>query len=76
MHDRIGALLHDAEHLDVGASFAGLMGDTPAEVGLREKRNRLLDEALALDPQRTTPASQETTLAQGRSMPHDRPRPR
>lgn len=64
MHDRVDRLLHDAEHADSGAEFARRMvviqpdndAHRAAAHDLTAKRDRLLAEALALDPQRTAPA--------------------
>lgn len=67
---QVDRLLHDAEHADSGAAFARHMaGMQPhnrqhrqAAEELAAKRDRLLAEALALDPERTAPAWEETTL--------------
>ena len=66
----VNRLLHDAEHADSGASFAALMyrrdplnkDHLEAMEALQAKRDRLIAEALALDPDRTDDAWEETTL--------------
>ena len=60
MSDTVSRLLHDAEHADNGATFAEtLCRDAAGAKRLREKRDRLLAEARALDPKQEHPDWQE-----------------
>jgi hypothetical protein len=53
MLDQVDRLLHDAEHANGGAQFAAsFMHDIKNSMSLAEKRDRLIREALALDPKR------------------------
>lgn len=49
-NQQVDRLLHDAEHAHGGAQMADMMRDATSARELREKRDRLLAEALALDP--------------------------
>lgn len=55
-NESVDRLLHDAEHAHNGAGMAAMMRDAKAERELYEKRDRLVREALALDPKREAPA--------------------
>ena len=55
----VNELLHDAEHAYSGQRMAEMMRDAQSAGDLREKRDRLIDEALALDPQMTDEAWEE-----------------
>lgn len=46
----VDQLLHDAEHADSGAHMARMMGDTAYVQEALQKRDRLVREAVALDP--------------------------
>ncbi len=71
VYQRIDALLHDAEQAQGGAVFARWMvaaqpgNPQHAQVAKRldAKRDRLVRQARALDPDRTAPAWRQTTLA-------------
>jgi hypothetical protein len=58
----IDRLLHDAEHADAGSEFAARIGHTEPARELREKRDKLIDAAISLDPQQTARAWKETRL--------------
>jgi hypothetical protein len=60
--DAVDRLLHDAEHADAGSAFASRIGHTGPAREMREKRDKLIDDAISLDPQQTAPAWQETRL--------------
>jgi hypothetical protein len=62
MHDAVDRLLHDAESADAGSAFASRIGHTGPAREMREERDKLIDDAINLDPQQTAPAWQETRL--------------
>lgn len=54
--------LHDAEHAEAGADFAGFMQHHDVRAEKLAKRDRLIREALTLDPERKDPSWEWTTL--------------
>lgn len=60
--EAIDQLLHDAEHANSGIWSANVMGDSKSAAELREKRDRLIKEAEALDPERQHPSWLEADL--------------
>jgi hypothetical protein len=65
---KVDQLLHDAERADGGMQPAQQVGDLNAVSDLKAKRDRLLAEAVALDPKRDAPAWAETTLIVPRAV--------
>ncbi len=63
VNERVDRLLHDAEHKDGGAMMARMMKDITAAKEFVVERNRLIAEAIRIDPERAAPAWQETSLS-------------
>jgi hypothetical protein len=60
--EKVDRLLHDAEHAESGARMARIMRDYGMQVEYEKKRDGLIAEAQALDPNREADAWQEATL--------------
>jgi metallophosphoesterase superfamily enzyme len=48
--DKLNRILHDAEHAQSGYEFAHMMGHKNPAAELRDKRDRLVREAIAIEP--------------------------
>lgn len=60
MNSEIDRLLHDADRKVMGANMARQMGDLTAAARMDAEAEALYREAMALDPEQSDPAWQET----------------
>jgi len=60
--DQINQLLHDAEHADAGAAFATSLRDHESAARMLAKAQSLWDEAMKLDPKRSSHRWNEGSL--------------